>query len=190
MKKSIVWILLLLPALFFLLIPALFGNLEEKFWKRLLIDSGTITVSFFVGGLFLSPLALVFPQVKFFKKLNCYRREIGLVTFFYAAFHFMCFSFRLIEKKGFYDFSVFLRPVIYTGSVGLLIFSVLALTSNHWSVKKLGRIKWKKLHRLTYLAEASLFIHLFLRDRVEAVLFFLPLLIFQLLRLQKKRFTW
>ena len=187
MKKSSSGFLLLLPGIVFLLIPTLMGNLGLKPWKKLLINSGTIALSFFVGGLFLNPLALILPQVKFFKKLNCYRREIGLTTFMYAVFHFICFSFRLVEKKGWYDLSVFFKPVIYTGTVGLLILLPLALTSNNWSVRKLGRLKWKKLHRWIYLAEMALFIHLFLRDRLEALLFFLPLFIFQILRMKKKR---
>lgn len=45
------------------------------------------------------------------------------------------------------------------GIFTFIIFMILAMTSNDWSVKKLKR-NWKKLHQLTYLAMFLLLWHI------------------------------
>ena len=42
---------------------------------------------------------------------------------------------------------------------GLTILVILALTSNQWSIRKLGGKNWKRLHRLAYVAAALLIYH-------------------------------
>jgi sulfoxide reductase heme-binding subunit YedZ len=53
----------------------------------------------------------------------------------------------------------FSKPFIWFGSGGLIILLILALTSNQWSMRALGRKNWKRLHRLAYLAAALLIYH-------------------------------
>jgi sulfoxide reductase heme-binding subunit YedZ len=43
------------------------------------------------------------------------------------------------------------RPYITIGMAGFLLLLPLALTSNNWSVRRLGP-KWRQLHKLTYVA--------------------------------------
>ncbi|MEM8805269.1 MAG: hypothetical protein AAGF01_04490 [Cyanobacteria bacterium P01_G01_bin.38] len=45
------------------------------------------------------------------------------------------------------------------GSCLLVIFTLLALTSNDWSVRALGK-NWQRLHRLTYVALPLLIVHI------------------------------
>ena len=50
------------------------------------------------------------------------------------------------------------RPFITVGMATFLILFVLALTSNRFAIRKLGR-RWQKLHRLVYVAAIGAVIH-------------------------------
>lgn len=93
------------------------------------------------------------------KKLSKHARTLGLYTFFYFSLHFLTFAvldyglnfseiFDLIVEK----------PFIIIGSATGVILLALAITSFKTSMKRLGR-KWKKLHRLVYLAGILAVIH-------------------------------
>ena len=51
-----------------------------------------------------------------------------------------------------------LEPGMLAGWVAVLIFVPLALTSNGWSLARLGG-RWKSLHRLVYIAAVLTFVH-------------------------------
>ena len=51
------------------------------------------------------------------------------------------------------------KPFIWFGLAGLTILVVLAVTSNTWSMRRLGGRGWKRLHRLAYVAAALLIFH-------------------------------
>jgi methionine sulfoxide reductase heme-binding subunit len=53
----------------------------------------------------------------------------------------------------------FSKPFVWFGLIGLSILVLLALTSNNWSVRKLGGKRWKLLHRLAYVAAIALIYH-------------------------------
>ncbi|MGN6881445.1 protein-methionine-sulfoxide reductase heme-binding subunit MsrQ, partial [Neisseria sp. P0020.S005] len=50
------------------------------------------------------------------------------------------------------------RPFITIGMISLVLLVPLALTSNNWSIRKLGR-RWNSLHKLVYVAIAGGAIH-------------------------------
>lgn len=95
-------------------------------------------------------LRIVFPQTKetgIPKLLLKHRRIIGIISFFLALGH----GLLMIQKRNF-DFSDLKTFEIYIqGITTFTIFTLLAITSNNWSVKKLNK-NWKQLHKLTYLA--------------------------------------
>src|SRR5271154_5552213 len=53
----------------------------------------------------------------------------------------------------------FSKAFVWFGLFGLSILVLLALTSNNWSVRKLGGKRWKLLHRLAYVAAIALIYH-------------------------------
>jgi sulfoxide reductase heme-binding subunit YedZ len=179
-KRYLVEGSLVLPAVIFLLIPVVFGMWGEKTWKKLLIQSGFITLSVLIFSLVLSPLNRFFTKWHFIKFFNRFRREIGLTVFFYACFHFFCFIMRAIEKKGWFDPHYFLHPVVIPGLFAFLLLLLLAVTSNNWSIKKMGYRKWKGLHRLIYVGEIAVFIHVYLKSSVYALALILPLVCIQI----------
>ncbi|KAB2696362.1 protein-methionine-sulfoxide reductase heme-binding subunit MsrQ [Ochrobactrum sp. Kaboul] len=88
-----------------------------------------------------------------------YRRALGLLAFYYALMHFT--TYMVLDQA--LNFPVILadilrRPFITIGMVSLALLVPLALTSNNWSIRRLGR-RWTSLHRLVYVAIAGGAIH-------------------------------
>ncbi len=88
-----------------------------------------------------------------------YRRALGLLAFWYALMHFT--TYMVLDR--FLNFAAIVeditrRPFIAIGMAGLLTLLPLALTSNNWSIRKLGS-RWGGLHRLIYVAAAAGALH-------------------------------
>lgn len=89
------------------------------------------------------------------------RRMLGLFAFFYGFLHLTTYIwfdqwFDLIEVVK----DVFKRPFITAGFTAFVLMVPLALTSNGWSMRKLGR-RWQLLHRLIYLIAPIGLLHYF-----------------------------
>ena len=75
------------------------------------------------------------------------RRLLGILSFLVAFSHGLI----LIQKRQI-DFSDFRTGLVYfPGLVPMTIFTLLAVTSNDWSMKAMKK-GWKRLHQLTYVA--------------------------------------
>lgn len=79
------------------------------------------------------------------------RRMLGLFAFFYASVHFLAWlgldeQFRLSEILS----DIAKRPYVTVGFLAWLLMLPLAMTSNRWSMRRLGR-DWSRLHRAIYL---------------------------------------
>ncbi len=86
-------------------------------------------------------------KTKIPKRLLQNRRLIGVIAFFLALLH----GWLLIRKQNFDYLDAKTYWVYFQGVSSFIIFTLLAITSNDWSVKRLKK-NWRKLHRLTYLA--------------------------------------
>ena len=88
-----------------------------------------------------------------------FRRMAGLFVYFYASCHFLIW---FLADHGLDPASmiedVIERPYITIGFSAFVLLTPLALTSNQWSVRRLGR-KWKSLHRLVYLIIILVIVH-------------------------------
>ncbi|MCU7251808.1 protein-methionine-sulfoxide reductase heme-binding subunit MsrQ [Pseudomonas koreensis] len=78
------------------------------------------------------------------------RRQLGLWCFAYAVLH-LCSYLAFILGFDWSQLGVELRkrPYIIVGSLAFLGLLALAVTSNRYSQRRLGK-RWKKLHRLVY----------------------------------------
>jgi methionine sulfoxide reductase heme-binding subunit len=54
------------------------------------------------------------------------------------------------------------RPYITVGVAGLLVLLPLTVTSTNGMIRRLGGLRWKRLHRLVYLAPILAVLHYFL----------------------------
>lgn len=82
--------------------------------------------------------------------LIAYRRALGLIAFYYVLAHFAVY---LTLDRGLIFSSILgdilKRPYIMLGMAGLTMLIPLALTSNRYSIRKLGP-RWNSLHKLAY----------------------------------------
>jgi sulfoxide reductase heme-binding subunit YedZ len=80
-----------------------------------------------------------------------YRRALGLLAFYYVLFHFSVYLLLDLQLNfGAVGSDIVRRPYITIGFACLLLLIPLAITSNNWSIRKLGQT-WVKMHKLIYL---------------------------------------
>lgn len=118
---------------------------------------GLWTLRFLILTLMVSPLREIFSI-----NLLRYRRALGLLAFYYGVMHFSVYM--ILDQA--LDLNAVLadivkRPFITIGMASLLILAPLAITSNAWSIRRMGR-DWVRLHRLIYVAAAGGAIHFIL----------------------------
>lgn len=97
------------------------------------------------------------------------RRLLGLLGFLYAALHVATY---VGLDQGF-DWGALWKDVtkrrfIYVGVAAFALLVPLALTSTNDSVNRLGFARWKRVHRLAYVAPALGVLHFFWRVKKDA----------------------
>jgi methionine sulfoxide reductase heme-binding subunit len=87
------------------------------------------------------------------------RRLVGLFCWFYATLHFAGALFYVVGfSSGELLKALSERTYIILGLLAWLLLLPLAMTSNRWSQRKLGR-RWVSLHRLIYPAAILVCLH-------------------------------
>ncbi|GAN99584.1 MULTISPECIES: protein-methionine-sulfoxide reductase heme-binding subunit MsrQ [Komagataeibacter] len=115
---------------------------------------GLWAVRFLLLGLLVTPL-----RVMMGCNLLRYRRTFGLLAFWYACMHVA--TYVVLDQRG--DMGVLLRdithrPFLMLGFAAFLLLLPLAMTSNDWSIRRLGRW-WGRLHRLVYIIAVLAAVH-------------------------------
>jgi len=118
-------------------------------------QTGTWTIAFLTISLAVTPLR----RMTGWNEVVKLRRMLGLFAFFYATLHLLTW----IVFIHFFDVSfmvedVVKRPFITVGMATFLILLSLAVTSNRFAIRRMGR-RWQTLHRLVYLAAIGAVIH-------------------------------
>lgn len=88
-----------------------------------------------------------------------YRRALGLLAFYYVVMHFLAY-FLLDQVLNIPAIiaDIARRPFITIGMAALVMLIPLALTSNAWSIRRLGG-RWNRLHKLAYVIAAAGALH-------------------------------
>lgn len=152
--KWMVFVLSLLP-LVWLIALGLQDRLTANPIEFITRATGDWTLYFLCLTLTVTPLR----RFTGINELIRFRRMLGLFTFFYASLHFLTF----IWFDHFFDLAemmrdVLKRPFIAMGFSAFLLLVPLALTSNDFMLRKLGR-RWSVLHRLIYLIAVLALLH-------------------------------
>lgn len=118
-------------------------------------SSGTWTLVCLLVTLSISPLRQWLKQPALLR----WRRMCGLFTFFYAVLHALTWagwdqSFALIPMLT----DVWKRPFILVGAAAFLTMTLLAITSTHGWMRRLGK-NWQLLHRSIYLIGVLAILH-------------------------------
>ncbi len=117
--------------------------------------TGKYALVLLVLSLAVTPLNTVFG----WRQVVPLRKWLGLYAFMYAAIHFLIFvwldyglDLQLLQE------AIFEKRYALVGFAAFLILLPLALTSTKGWMRRLGK-KWKRLHRLVYLAGLLAVIH-------------------------------
>src|SRR6201988_1727858 len=120
--------------IWFLMVPAVSGNLGANPLEKLLHQSGEIAIWTLGAVLSLTPLRVLFPASALVVAVNRHRRAIGVTACIYGLLHFgLC---RIYEGGWDWLARSWTKPFSWFGMAGLSSRIVLSLTS------KLGSIRW------------------------------------------------
>lgn len=143
---GIVWVGCALPFLW-LVWAAAQNQLGPDPVKAIEQRLGLWGLQFLIASLCISPLR------KAGLNLIRFRRALGVMAFFYVALHFMSWvSIDMGLRWSEIAKDLVKRPYIILGMIGLLALLPLALTSTDSTIRRLGPQKWRRLHRLSYVA--------------------------------------
>jgi sulfoxide reductase heme-binding subunit YedZ len=148
------WSLGLLPILWLIYVFSVHGSGPNPVTDVLHL-TGLWGMGFLLGSLAVRPLV----QLGKFRALHAWKKILGLLGFFYGTIHALIY---MALDQGWDwgeladDFTK--RIHIRFGMIALALLIPLALTSNLWSQRKLGR-KWKTLHVLVFPAVTLVGLH-------------------------------
>lgn len=149
----------------FLLLPFAFlvlGIFQETLGPNpaeyLIRSTGELALRMLCLTLLITPLRvqLTLPE------LARFRRGVGLLTFFYAFTHALCYS--LLDMELAWDDiakDVIKRPFILVGALSFVLLTLLASTSFNRAIKALGAQRWRNLHRTVYVIAGLAILHFF-----------------------------
>lgn len=173
LKKHWLWLgvnsLAILPLL------AVFGEADLRFWTHI---SGEWAMRWLVISLCCTPLYILLG----WRNVFTVKKVTGLYAFGYAILHLLVFA----VDEGW--LAIFGETNFVLGLLGLLVMFPLALTSNRWSMKKMGK-GWKWLHRGAYAAGVLAVLHVALLGEGAAVLYTLILVAGFMIRIPAIRRT-
>jgi sulfoxide reductase heme-binding subunit YedZ len=140
------------------------GTLGANPVAEALNQLGLLALIFLVASLACSPLKVLTGWTWPIRL----RKTLGLFAFLYASLHLMTYvgidqlmDLRAVAKD------ILKRPFISIGLLAFLLLVPLAITSTARMLKRLGFARWKRLHRLAYVAAALGAVHFFLRVKKD-----------------------
>ena len=153
--KAAVWVACLTP-----LAKLLYGfwtdDLTANPISYVTNELGQTTLRLLLLSLALTPLRILFGwgwQMPL-------RRLLGLFAFFYVCLHLSVW----VVLDHFFDWremggDIVKRPYITVGMLGFTLLVPLAATSTTGAIKRLGAARWRRLHRLVYVAAIAGCVH-------------------------------
>jgi len=140
------------------------GRLGPNPIEAILNRFGFWTLTFVMLALVPTPLQALFG----WKWVAPYRRTIGLFAFFYGSLHFATY----VGVDQFFDWRAIAADIVKRKfiTIGMLAFALLvplALTSSDRAVRRLGYVRWKRLHRLVYAAAVCGVVHFVWRVKAD-----------------------
>jgi sulfoxide reductase heme-binding subunit YedZ len=137
--------------------------------------TGDWTLRFLLITLCVTPIRKLLNQ----PKLARFRRMLGLFAFFYGCLHLTTWVW--LDK--FFDLHEMWRDVvkrrfITVGMTGFVLLIPLAVTSTAGWVRRLGFVRWQRLHRLVYFSALAGVIHYYwlVKSDVRLPLFYAGIL--------------
>ena len=152
--KPAVFLFCLLP-LFWMVWDIIQGQLSPDPIKDITHRTGEWALRFLFITLAVTPLKRLSGQIWLMRL----RRMLGLYVFFYALLHFLTYLW--LDQQFLFSeilIDIVKRPYITVGFSAFVLLIPLAVTSNRYSMRRLGR-RWQKLHKSIYVISAFAVLH-------------------------------
>ncbi len=186
MMKSIIFRILLLSPIGFWIFSIFAGQLGAEPVKELNHQTGEVALYYLMLNLLLG--ILISWPVKFkpaLRFLLAERRFLGVLNFVFLIAH--VFFYFALEGFAFMALEqMWTKTYLIVATLAWLIMLVLTMTSNNFSVKKIGARNWKKLHQAVYVATILITVHVMLIEKTDLIKY--GILFFILWSLQIIRF--
>jgi len=140
------------------------GQLGADVVATVLNQLGYLALTFLIASLLCTPLRLVAGWSWGIRL----RRMLGLFAFSYASLHFLTYLVidQSLNLRAVVD-DIRKRNFILVGFLALVLLLPLAITSTDRMVRRLGFARWKRLHRLAYVAGGLGVIHFIWRVKAD-----------------------
>ncbi|HSP92849.1 MAG TPA: protein-methionine-sulfoxide reductase heme-binding subunit MsrQ [Vicinamibacterales bacterium] len=140
----------------FLALGALQDTLGANPIEAITRSTGVWTLRFMLLTLAVTPLRVL----SGWNDVIRVRRMLGLFAFFYGSLHLVTY----VWLDQFFDWAAIVkdvakRPFIAAGFSAYVLLVPLALTSTAAMIRRLGGRRWRRLHRLAYVAAAIGIVH-------------------------------
>jgi sulfoxide reductase heme-binding subunit YedZ len=126
-------------------------------------EVGLWAIRFLMLSLFITPMR----RIARYAPLVDVRRMIGVGAFCYIALHLVLYIADQVFDLGKVVSEIVLRYYLTIGFTAWLGLAVLAATSNDYSVRGLGGIRWRQWHKLIYAITVLGCIHYFMQSKLE-----------------------
>ena len=126
-------------------------------------EMGLWAYRFLLLSLFITPLR----SIGRYALLIDVRRMIGVASFLYIALHLVLYAADQMFDFGKVVSEIVLRYYLTIGFTAWLGLFALALTSNNYSVRHLGGIRWRQWHLLVYPIAVLGSIHYFMQSKLQ-----------------------
>lgn len=149
LRKVPAWLIYIvgpIPAFWFLYL-GLTGGLGVEPIKALEHELGEFALKLVIAVLAITPLRK-YTNISLIK----YRRALGLMLFFYVCCHLAVWLFLDVGIISQIWSDILKRPYVTIGMGAFVMMIPMAITSNNWSIRKMGPLKWKRWHLLMYPA--------------------------------------
>lgn len=166
-----------------------FGNLGAEPAKELNHLTGFMGLIYLFSNLAIGVFSSLFkfpPRLRF---LLQERRWLGVIGWFIIVCHIsFYFVLEAFDPKAISQ--IYEKTYLTFGFFAFLGLTMLAATSNNFSVRKLGGKRWKLFHRSVYFTALLVTVHIFLIEKANLPLFALitaPVWIGEIIRIVRSR---
>lgn len=174
-------IIFLLP-LFYWIYQIFFDTSQIDLAKSLTHQVGQITIYVIILN-FIFGMLISFQKIPSHIKKEVFkqRRYLGIISFIFLCFHILFyFAYEAFEKKAVQQ--IFEKTYLQFALGGFIFIVILFLTSNDFSVKKLGFKYWKNLHRSIYLGFIFINLHVLLIEKINLIKYLIIFFVFWVLQ--------
>jgi sulfoxide reductase heme-binding subunit YedZ len=124
------------------------GDLGANPIEALIRQLGVWGLRFILLSLAITPAARILRMPRLIR----FRRTVGLFAFAYVLLHWTSYiGLDQIFDWGAIGKDILKRPFITIGMTSFVLLIPLAVTSTNAAIRKLGPVRWRRLHRLIYV---------------------------------------